>query len=424
MAKILLLSYGCEPGRGSEAGIGWQWVNHLSQQNEVFVLTHPRGRAAIQAQLAREPRPQLHVKYVELPRFIDPWRLLPGEQAIQFRYIMWQLAAYRAARKIVATEEIDLVHHVSWTTMTGPTLAWALDRPFIWGPVGSGQRAPLQMRRFLGLKGWLREAFRNTQVSTVNFNPLARAAASHSAVAFASNHDTYARLQQIGATDVRLQPDAAVPGNWLLPEPPPARDRERIVIAWASRMMARKSPGLAVEAFARLRAVHDAELWFIGDGPLIAETRAHAARLGLERDVKFWGWIDHERMPELLSEADIFLFTSLRDTCPMPVMEAMARGLPIVALDLHGVRYLPDNAVLKVPAEDPQRLVADVADALLDLALSPELRASCGAAAWASVRDGHLWTHRFAGVEAGYRAILGEPVIEPAWNERHGCAAD
>ncbi len=72
--------------------------------------------------------------------------------------------------------------------------------------------------------------------------------------------------------------------------------------------------------------------------------------------------------PSYLSQADIFLFTSLRDTCPMPVMEAMARGLPIVALDLHGVKYLPDEAVLKVPVKKPTDLVGDIADALLDLA--------------------------------------------------------
>ncbi len=220
MAKILVLSYGCEPGKGSEAGIGWQWANHLSEQHEVFVLTHPRGRAAIQAQLASDPRPRLHVKFVELPRFLDPWRLVPGEQAIQLRYIMWQAAAYRAARKIVATEDIDLVHHVSWTTMTGPTLGWALGKPFIWGPVGSGQRAPLQMRRFLGLKGWAREAIRNTQVATVTLNPLARAAAGRATLAFASNHDTYDRLQKLGAGPIRLQPDAAVDESWLLPEAP------------------------------------------------------------------------------------------------------------------------------------------------------------------------------------------------------------
>ncbi len=424
MAKILLLSYGCEPGKGSEAGIGWHWADHLAQQHEVFVLTHPRGRDSIQARLAREPRPRLHVTYVELPRVLDPWRLATREQAIQARYIMWQAVAYREARKIIAVEDIDLVHHVSWTTMTGPTFGWALGKPFIWGPIGSGQRAPLQMRRFLGLKGWVREAVRNTQVASVHLNPLARAAAANATLAYASNHDTYQRLQDLGAENVLLQPDAAVDGSWLLPAPPAARDRERVVISWASRLMARKSPALAVEAFAKLRETQDAELWFIGDGPLIAATRALAVRLGVERDVKFWGWVEHRRVPELLSESDIFLFTSLRDTCPMPVMEAMARGLPIVALDHHGVRYLPDAAVRKVPVCDPDALVADTAQALRDLARSPELRERYGHAAWESVRNEHLWAHRFAGVEAGYASILNRRTDDPDWDAGRGRAAD
>lgn len=424
MAKILLLSYGCQPGRGSEAGIGWHWVNHLSQQHEVFVLTHPRGRRAIQKQLAKEPRPNLHIRYVNLPAPLDPWRLLSGEQAIQARYIMWQFAAYPVARKLVASENIDLVHHVSWTTMTGPTLGWALGAPFIWGPIGSGQRAPLQMHRYLSPRGWIRETIRNVHVTAVKLNPLARAAARNSAVAFASNPDTYIRLKNIGAPVVRLQPDAAVDETWLAPQPVPARDRERVVIAWASRMMTRKAPGLALEAFARLREVQDTELWFIGDGPLIEETRALAARLGVQRDVRFWGWVDHDRMPELLSQADIFLFTSLRDTCPMPAMEAMARSLPVVALDLHGVRNLTDDGVLKVPVGKPADLVPDLTNALLELAASPELRTKRGEAAWRSVRDGHLWNHRYAEVEQAYEEILGRPPVEPNWGENHGCAAD
>ncbi|MEZ4569736.1 MAG: hypothetical protein R2849_05290 [Thermomicrobiales bacterium] len=202
MAKILLLAYGCEPGRGSEAGIGWHWVDHLSKHHEVFVLTHPRGRASIERELAQDPRPNLHIRYVELPSLLDPWRMVPGEQAIQGRYIMWQVAAYRVARKIVAREDIDLVHHVSWTTMTGPTLAWALGKPFIWGPVGSGQQAPLNMHRFLTPRGWFREAIRNQQVATVWLNPLARAAARKSAFAFAANLDTLHRLETLGASSV------------------------------------------------------------------------------------------------------------------------------------------------------------------------------------------------------------------------------
>ncbi|MEZ4569734.1 MAG: glycosyltransferase [Thermomicrobiales bacterium] len=151
---------------------------------------------------------------------------------------------------------------------------------------------------------------------------------------------------------------------------------------------------------------------------------ALAAGLGVQRDVKFWGWVDHNRMPTLLAEADMFLFTSFRDTCPMPALEAMAIGLPIVALNLHGVQTLSDEAVIKVPVKDPDRLVDDVASALMELAASSEVRARRGAAAWRSVRDGHLWNHRYTGVDAAYEAVLGTPVDESDLDEAHGRAAD
>jgi glycosyltransferase involved in cell wall biosynthesis len=343
---------------------------------------------------------------------------------IQARYIMWQYAAYRAAQRIIELEEIDLVHHVSWTTMTGPTLAWKLGKPFVWGSVGSGQQAPLQMRRYLGTKGWLREAVRNLQVKSVIFNPLARAAARYSSVAIASNPDTLAKLKQLGADPVILQPDAAVGREWLALAPPAARDRDRLVIAWASRLMPRKAPRLAVEAFARLRQEHDAELWFIGDGPLISECRELAAQLGVERDVRFLGWVPHGQVKRILADADIFLFTSLRDTCPMPAIEAMAWGLPVVARDLHGVRNFSDDVILKVPVGKPEHLVDDVAAALKQLAGSRELRAERATAAWECARTGHLWEHRSEGVAKAYEMVLGRPPLLVEWEEDCGRAAD
>jgi glycosyltransferase involved in cell wall biosynthesis len=424
MARILLLAYGCEPHRGSEASIGWQWASRLSEEHDVYLLTHPRGRTAIQRALAEDPRPRLRIRFVELPAPLDPWRLVSGELLIQPRYILWQVAAYRAAREIVAREAIDLVHHVSWTTMTGPTLGWALGPPFIWGPVGSGQQAPLQMRRFLGAKGWLRELIRNQQVRFVGWNPLAVLAARRSAVAMASNLDTLAKLHELGADPALLQPDAAVDRRWLAQSPRPPRETERPVILWSSRMMARKAPGLAIEAFAQLRRTHNAELWMLGDGPLMGACHARAVELGVHSEVHFLGWQPHEQVPELLGQADMFLFTSLRDTCPMPVLEAMATGLPVVALDLHGIQNLPDAAILKVPVGTPDDLVGDIAAALERLVASPEERAQRGREAWECVRGGHLWSHRQAGMREVYASILGEPGDTHEMDEVRGRAAD
>ena len=407
--KVLLLAYGCEPGKGSEAMIGWRRATGLAEDCEVYVLTHPRGRETILKTMMAQPSPHLHFNFVTLPAFLDPWERFPGEQFIQARYILWQIAAFLTARRLVKRIDFDVVHHVSWTTMTGPTLAWALGRPFVWGPVGSGQMAPLQMRRHLGLKGWIKEVIRNQQVRTVRWNPLAVLAARKSRVALAANIDTYERLKQLGAPDVRVQIDSAVEEQWLAAQPREHRPTDKPVIAWASRMLARKSPQLAVEIFARVRAQRPAELWMVGTGPLLEATRLKARELGVEDDVRFWGQVSHDEVRQILSDADMFIYTSLRDTFAVPVLEAMARGVPAVTIDHHGPRSLPDDALIKVPVTDADRIVEDFTDALLRLAGSVELRNELGRRGWECVRDGHLWKHRHQEMREVYESILDEP---------------
>ena len=82
------------------------------------------------------------------------------------------------------------------------------------GPVAVSKRR-CTSADFLGVKGWLREAVRNLQVTTVGLNPLARVTAAKSSLAIASNRDTERRLLDIGAQPVMLQPDAAVDAAWF-----------------------------------------------------------------------------------------------------------------------------------------------------------------------------------------------------------------
>lgn len=407
--KILLLSYSCDPTRGSEAGIGWRWVAGLAREHEVTVLTHPRGLASINQHLAEHPNPNIRVQTVEIPRFLDNWPEETGEHRIHTKYVLWQFWMYATARKLVRKEHFDLVHHVSWITMTGPTLGWALGRPFIWGPVGSGQKAPLNMRRHLGTKGWIKEAIRNMQVATVGLNPLARLTVRNSAAAIASNLDTHAALRKLGAKTVYLIHDSAVDDHWVPAEYPERPARNKPVILWLGRLEARKAPGLAIEAFARMRAEHEAELWIIGEGSLKEASRSLARQVGVEEDVTFWGSVPHKTVPDMLKSADVFLFTSLRDTFPTVVLEAMALGLPGVALNHHGLRTLTDDAVSKIEVTDPETVVDDLAKELGRLVANPELRRQRGIAAWENVRKEHLWSHRYQQMQEVYENVQVVP---------------
>jgi glycosyltransferase involved in cell wall biosynthesis len=409
--KILLLAYACQPGYGSEPKNGWQWASRLSETDEVYLLTHARGREAIEAARRAAPHLRLHVCYVELPQILDPWRWMHQEKLVRFRYLLWQVAAYMQARRIIRSESIDVVHHTTWASMAALTLGWALGKAFVWGPVGGGQTAPLRMRRFLGLSGALREGIRNSRVATIGWNLWARLAARNCTVALTSNYETQALVKRLGARDVRLVLDTAVDPAWMPASVPDRPANAKPVVLWMGRLESHKALNLAIESFARVVANHPAELWVLGDGPLRSQSEALARELGVKDSIRFFGWVPYKEAPEMLKKADLFLFTSLRDSCPQPVLEAMAWGLPTVSLNHQGLRLMPDAAVLKVDVTTPAAVVQGVSEALLTLVSAPDLRRRMGVAGHHWVREHHLWSRR---VEFIRGDIYGSCVPEPA----------
>jgi glycosyltransferase involved in cell wall biosynthesis len=84
-------------------------------------------------------------------------------------------------------------------------------------------------------------------------------------------------------------------------------------------------------------------------------------------------------MPALYRSADVFIFTSLRDSFGAQVLEAMGAGLPVVTLDHQGVgTFVPEKAAFKVPVKNPEETVAGLVEAIRTLMVSPELRAKMG----------------------------------------------
>ena len=149
------------------------------------------------------------------------------------------------------------------------------------------------------------------------------------------NSETAAVCRRLGATDVRYFLSYGLPSDWLAG--PRSRPTGIPVVFWVGRLLPRKAPTLAIQAFAELRRAMPARLIMVGDGPLRGQVRAMVKRLGLYRRCRNAGNVAWDDVRRLYESASVLLFTSLRESFGAPFLEALGKGLPTVALDLHGI---------------------------------------------------------------------------------------
>lgn len=182
-----------------------------------------------------------------------------------------------------------------------------------------------------------------------------------------------------------------------------------VVIGYVSRIAAEKNVAYlvrALECVAEQRP--SARFLFVGDGPARAE---HEARMGFR--ARFVGYRSGEDLADHYAAADLFAFTSLTETFGNVVLEAMATGLPVVALRAGGVGDIVrdgENGFLLDPGQPPE----DFARTLIQLIDNAGLRQRLaqGALAHASRQS---WHAIMEGLRERYARVLGhEPACAPS----------
>jgi 1,2-diacylglycerol 3-alpha-glucosyltransferase len=116
------------------------------------------------------------------------------------------------------------------------------------------------------------------------------------------------------------------------------------VIISAGRLAEEKNWVTLLEAFAIAQKTQpNIRLVLLGDGPQAEALRRLAAELEITDRVTFVGKVPFEEIPNYLKAADLFAFASITETQGLVTLEAMAAGLPVVAVDASGTRDILKN---------------------------------------------------------------------------------
>jgi glycosyltransferase involved in cell wall biosynthesis len=106
-----------------------------------------------------------------------------------------------------------------------------------------------------------------------------------------------------------------------------------------------------------------------------ADLRARAQAQGVERDVRFLGWLPGEELEGLWQVADAFVYPSLYEGFGLPVLEAMARGVPVACSNASSLPEVAGEAAFMFDPHDERAIAAALERLLADRSEAERLRA-------------------------------------------------
>lgn len=395
--KILLSSFAYAPNVGSEPGVGWRWAAELGKHHEVTVVTDMTRRALVEAEGVQLP-PNVRVVY-----FRPSWlRAVPlNSTTAQLLYTAWQFGLLGFARRLQREQNFDLAIHCTYGVFRHPSFLGYLGVPFVFGPVGGGEDAPLALKRSIRGREKIKELLRSLLNKVALFDPFLWLAYAKATLILTKTEDTRRALPWPFRRRAVVYPEIGIDAPAGI-QPRERQPDEPLRVLFAGRLLGWKGAHLAIRAVAQAKAQGvPVEFTLLGKGPFEAELRKIAIEVGLQDSIR---WVSHMPQHELFAlyqSMHCLLFPSLHDSSGNVVLEAQANGLPVVCLDLGGPATLvtPETAlVVATHCLDEAGVLQGLVDALGKLAADEGERMAMAWAAITHAGTNMSWENRVRGV--------------------------
>jgi colanic acid/amylovoran biosynthesis glycosyltransferase len=195
------------------------------------------------------------------------------------------------------------------------------------------------------------------------------------------------------------------------------------VFVGAGRFIEKKAPDLTLQAFAEVhRAVPEARLHMVGDGPLLDRCRELAIELGIADSVTFLGAQPHSVVQGEMRRARGFVQHSVEaasgdsEGMPVSILEAGASGLPVVSTRHAGIPDAVSNGETGFLVDE--RDVTGMAEYMLQLAKDPALAGKLGQAARGRIQESFSKEQSLSRLWAIIESSITESIRQRGSDER------
>ncbi len=406
--KILISCYACSPYRGSEPGMGWNFVYGLSKSHEVHVITEKeKWEKDIKAFAKTEDIGNIHFHFIQKKRNRKLRKIWPP--SYYWFYRSWQKKAHQLAKRLDEKESFDIIHQLNMVGYREPGYLWKMDKPFVWGPIGGTQDVPWHLFSVFNAHGKLFYGGRNV-MNTIQKHFLRRprlAAQKRNTKLIAATPDIQkdisrlwnrasTTISEIG-TDTLLN---IVPNDRLTNDP--------LRIVWSGQHTTGKALNILLESLALLDPDIDWQLDVLGVGKETRRWKNLARRLNMEKNCKWHGWIPQEEALATMQKAHLSCITSLKDLTSTVTLESIALGLPIVCLDHCGFAHVVNETCgIKIKVGNIKTIREDFKKAIESLYCDETYRKRLSLGALKRAKD-FSWNEKIKKINTIYSKLLDE----------------
>lgn len=409
--RVLIVADHASARFGGEAILPLHYFRILRSRGiETWLVVHERTRAELTERFGPEVNRIHFVADSVIHRLIDRvGRLMPGAArhftAGWLLRLMTQRRARGIARRLVREHRIDVVHQPIPVSPRESSVLYDLGAPVVIGPMNGGMTYPPGFPKSRTGGGTRFMKIARPLSGLVNRALPGKLRAD---VLLVANERTRQALPRAAGGKIITLAENGVDLSVWAPRDGRDQNGQAVSFVFSGRLADWKGADMLIEAFGGVAAQVPATLDIIGDGTERPRLEALVGQLGLQQSVRLLGWRPQEQAAALIREHDVFVLPSIYECGGAVVLEAMASGLPVIAAAWGGpTDYLDDTCGILLPLHNRQQLVADLRDAMLRLARSPELRLQMGRAGRRRVVELYDWERKVDRMLAIYRETGG-----------------
>lgn len=394
MKTILATAYAVNPYKGSEDGMGWNFIYQIARFQKVIAITRENNHEHILRYMNEHPDPvynNIQFEYFDLPYYLRFWK--KGNFGAMLYFWLWQkqIPGFVKQKKL----QFDIAHNVNFHNDWTPSYLWKLDKPFVWGPVGHHPQIPSHYLKQYSIRYHCKEkitwAIKHLFWNHSRSLQYCVSSANH---ILCMNSEVEKALP-IKTTARSIMPSVATEDRGFFKQKNPG-----FTLISVGRLVPLKGFDLSILSFANFlnRLSPDDQkkcrLIIVGDGPEKKTLEQLVSAEKIQTNVMFVPWMKRSELLQLYSTAHAFLFPS-HEGAGMVVAEALSFGLPVICLNNSGPgEFITEDCGVAVPQSGYASTVKSLSNAILEFYQQPTKLLAMSANARTRFEEHFNWDNR------------------------------